>query len=56
MLSIWRFSNIANSYFYLDDLSTSPGFMQQVKIDWDRYVDEDEEEEGFDTSAVSFRL
>lgn len=25
----------------------------QVKIDWDRYVDEDEEEEGFDTSAVS---
>lgn len=26
----------------------------QVKIDWDRYVDEDEEEEGFDTSAVSF--
>ena len=26
----------------------------QVKIDWDRYVDEDEEEEGFDTTAVSF--
>ena len=28
----------------------------QVKIDWDRYVDEDEEEGagGFDTSAVSF--
>ena len=25
----------------------------QVKIDWDRYVDEDEEEEGFDTSNVS---
>ena len=25
-----------------------------MKIDWDRYVDEDEEEEGFDTSAVSF--
>ena len=25
----------------------------QVKVDWDRYVDEDEEEEGFDTSAVS---
>ena len=24
----------------------------QVKIDWDRYVDEDEEEEGFDTSAL----
>ena len=28
----------------------------QVKIDWDRYVDEDEEEEGFDTSAVSSLL
>lgn len=25
-----------------------------MKIDWDRYVDEDEEEEGFDKSAVSF--
>jgi len=25
----------------------------QVKIDWDRYVDEDEEDGGFDTSAVS---
>lgn len=24
----------------------------QIKIDWDRYVDEDEEEEGFDTSAM----
>eukprot|EP01083_Nonionella_stella_P115110 340911_1 len=24
----------------------------QVKIDWDRYVDEDEEDEGFDTSAL----
>jgi len=24
----------------------------QVKIDWDRYVDEDEEEDGFDTSAL----
>lgn len=24
----------------------------QVKIDWDRYVDEDEEEEGFDTSNL----
>ncbi|KAL7543741.1 hypothetical protein ACHAXR_013053 [Thalassiosira sp. AJA248-18] len=24
----------------------------QVKIDWDKYVDEDEEEEGFDTSAL----
>ena len=24
----------------------------QVKVDWDRYVDEDEEEEGFDTSAL----
>jgi prostaglandin-E synthase len=24
----------------------------QVKIDWDRYVDEDEEKEGFDTSAL----
>eukprot|EP00804_Cyclotella_cryptica_P029828 CCRYP_010748-RA/>CCRYP_010748-RA protein AED:0.29 eAED:0.29 QI:210/1/0.66/1/1/1/3/0/170 len=24
----------------------------QVKIDWDRYVDEDEEDGGFDTSAV----
>jgi len=24
----------------------------QVKIDWNRYVDEDEEEEGFDTSAL----
>ena len=24
----------------------------QVKIDWDRYVDEDEEEEGFDMSAM----
>lgn len=24
----------------------------QVKIDWDRYVDEDEEEEGFDTSML----
>ena len=24
-----------------------------MKIDWDRYVDEDEEEEGFDKSAVS---
>jgi hypothetical protein len=24
----------------------------QVKIDWDRYVDEDEEEEGFDMSAL----
>jgi len=24
----------------------------QVKIDWDRYVDEDEEKEGFDTSGV----
>jgi len=24
----------------------------QVKIDWDRYVDEDEEVEGFDTSAL----
>ena len=24
----------------------------QVKIDWDRYVDEDEEEGGFDTSAL----
>jgi prostaglandin-E synthase len=24
----------------------------QIKIDWDRYVDEDEEEEGFDTSAL----
>ena len=24
----------------------------QVKVDWDRYVDEDEEEEGFDTSAM----
>lgn len=23
-----------------------------MKIDWDRYVDEDEEEEGFDTSAL----
>ena len=28
----------------------------QVKVDWDRYVDEDEENEGFDTSAVSFSL
>ena len=27
-----------------------------MKIDWDRYVDEDEEEEGFDKSAVSFFL
>jgi hypothetical protein len=27
-----------------------------VKIDWDRYVDEDEEEDGFDTSAVSLRF
>jgi hypothetical protein len=25
----------------------------QVKVDWDRYVDEDEEDEGFDTSMVS---
>ena len=25
-----------------------------MKIDWDRYVDEDEEEDGFDKSAVSF--
>ena len=25
----------------------------QVKIDWDRYVDEDEEEEGFDTSNLA---
>jgi hypothetical protein len=25
----------------------------KVKIDWDRYVDEDEEDGGFDTSAVS---
>jgi hypothetical protein len=24
----------------------------QVKLDWDRYVDEDEEEEGFDTSNL----
>ena len=24
----------------------------QVQIDWDRYVDEDEEEEGFDTSNL----
>jgi len=24
----------------------------QVKIDWDRYVDEDEEEEGFDTTGM----
>jgi hypothetical protein len=24
----------------------------QVKIDWDRYVDEDEEDEGFDTSGL----
>jgi prostaglandin-E synthase len=24
----------------------------QVKIDWDRYVDEDEEEDGFDTSGL----
>jgi prostaglandin-E synthase len=24
----------------------------QIKIDWDRYVDEDEEAEGFDTSAL----
>ena len=24
----------------------------QVKIDWDRYVDEDEEDEGFDTSML----
>ncbi len=32
-----------------------PSDVQQVKIDWDRYVDEDEEEEGFDTSAVSYR-
>jgi len=24
----------------------------QVKVDWDRYVDEDEEEEGFDTSNL----
>merc|ERR1712087_935092 len=24
----------------------------QVKIDWDRYVDEDEEEEGFDMSNM----
>merc|ERR1712037_960682 len=24
----------------------------QVKTDWDRYVDEDQEEEGFDTSAL----
>ena len=24
----------------------------QVKVDWDRYVDEDEEEESFDTSAL----
>jgi len=24
----------------------------QVKIDWDRYVDEDEEVEGFDTIAL----
>lgn len=23
-----------------------------MKIDWDRYVDEDEEEEGFDTSML----
>ena len=23
-----------------------------VKVDWDRYVDEDEEEEGFDTSNL----
>lgn len=23
-----------------------------IKIDWDKYVDEDEEEEGFDTSAL----
>ena len=27
-----------------------------MKIDWDRYVDEDEEEDGFDKSAVSFFL
>mmetsp|Transcript_20916 Transcript_20916/g.30936 ORF Transcript_20916/g.30936 Transcript_20916/m.30936 type:complete len:143 (+) Transcript_20916:73-501(+) len=24
----------------------------QVKLDWDRYVDEDEEDEGFDTTAL----
>ena len=24
----------------------------QVKLDWDRYVDEDEEDEGFDMSAM----
>ena len=31
-------------------------YVLQVKVDWDRYVDEDEENEGFDTSAVSFSL
>ena len=30
----------------------SPFELYQVKIDWDRYVDEDEEEGGFDTSAL----
>jgi hypothetical protein len=30
-------------------------YVLQVKVDWDRYVDEDEENEGFDTSAVSLQ-